>query len=67
MTAATSSGVPTRPSGIDCTIASPLAAISAEVMPVSIDPGHTAFTVMCGASSLASPRVRPSTPAFEAL
>ena len=58
---AISSGRPLRPSGTS----SPSCASCGSCDPVAIHPGATALTVMpLRASSIASPRVNPSTPAF---
>ncbi len=63
--AATSSGVPTRPSGISFSISSSGAAC---VISVSMRPGATQFTVISRlASSSASAYVAPMMPAFAAL
>ena len=64
---ATSSGCPTRPSGMAPAIVSRAACVMAAVMSVSMNPGATQLTVMLReASSRASERVNPSVPAFDA-
>ena len=63
MAAATSSGVPGRPIGV----LRPCFSSTAVDAPVWISPGATALTVTPSAtSSMASARVRPTTPAFAA-
>ena len=64
--AATSSGVPRRPSGI-CADQSPCAVAQARVMSVSISPGATTLTVICrDATSRASALLNPMSPALDA-
>jgi len=71
---ATSSGHPTRRTGICCAAASwkaskptPMRAAVAAVMSVTMKPGATALTVTPnGPSSIASVLVRPCMPAFAA-
>ena len=65
--AATSSGVPSRPSGMRVKSFSFCSGVITSVMAVSMKPGATAFTrTPRGASSLADVFVSPITPAFEA-
>ena len=71
---ATSSGCDIRPSGTSAIARAyassrgrPVASRPAHAISVSTQPGQTAFTwTFSGASSAASERTRPSSPAFEA-